>query len=75
MEEDYQTWESVDLLKLLRIMDEEECPTGHFSKKFDEIVRNDSGEAGHRAEGGQVVGKKKKRAKKSREREKKRGGG
>ena len=38
MEEDYQTWKSLELLQLLIIMNEEECSTGHFFKKFDEIA-------------------------------------
>ena len=38
MEEDYQTWKSLELLQLLEMMNEEECPTGHFYKKFEEIA-------------------------------------
>ena len=38
MEEDYQTWKSLDLLNLLIIMNEEECPSGNFYKTFEEIT-------------------------------------
>ena len=36
--ETYENWKSVELLQLLQILVEEECPTGHLSRKVDEIV-------------------------------------
>ena len=38
MEEDYLTWKNLELLQLLIIMNEEECPMGHSYKQFEEIA-------------------------------------